>query len=271
MKSRLAFLLLALQAPPAPAEPASDPWTKVPALPTSCYTKGDTFDQRANDATDALNKAEAQQIEINQDIELQSGEVDVMELQQRMMQFMSEHPEQAQRVIEAITQGGQQTQEQSPEMQQRGQQLDNELQELTAAYEAALKQAMKSTSEKRQALNTALQKSCNQDLLARGVAISAEENRAYGELCANWWKTGQFHDWFARYKQFKIEDAAFWAEHAETIKLTLEMKGVSADQYRSTDDLKAPVDYLRRAVRIFDKRRFAPVSEEPGSCEIGHG
>jgi hypothetical protein len=48
--------------------------------------------------------------------------------------------------------------------------------------------------------------------------------------------------------------------------------GIPTDQYRPTWYLSAPIEYLRRAVQVFPKRNFAPVSEEQtDECEVGHG
>jgi hypothetical protein len=47
--------------------------------------------------------------------------------------------------------------------------------------------------------------------------------------------------------------------------------GIAADDYRSTEDLKAPIEYMSRANDVFFKREYAPVSEELGTCEATHG
>ena len=47
MKSGHAIVIFLLMAPPALAEPATDPWAQVPALPTSCYSAEDSFRDRA--------------------------------------------------------------------------------------------------------------------------------------------------------------------------------------------------------------------------------
>jgi hypothetical protein len=271
MTKRPAILLLFLVAPPVCAEPAADPWAEVPALPTACYRGDDPFESKANAATAELGARLAQQKEINGAIEQQYGQVDMSELQQRMMTFMMEHPDQAQRYMEAVLQSGQQVQELTPELADRSGQLETELRELTAAYAAELQQAMSAMAERRQALGLAPGKNCNADLLARAAAIEAEQNRTFEGLCAKWWNTGPFHDWFARYRQFKIEEAAHWVEHAETNKLNYEVMGIAADGYRSTADLEAPIDYLNRAGQVFFKREHSPVSEELGTCEVTHG
>lgn len=271
MKNSRAIVILLLLAPPALAETANDPWTQVPALPTSCYKADDTFPDKASAAAEALSAREAQQREVNQAIEQQYGEVDMTELQQRMITFMMEHPDQAQRYMEAIQQGGQQVQEQTPEMAERSLQFETELQELTTAYDAELQQAVGPIEAQQQAVGATLSKTCNEGLVAKAAALNAEENRAYEGQCAKWWKTGPFHDWFARFRQFQIEVAVQQAEHVETIKLNYEVMGITADQYRSTADLHAPIEYLRRASDVFFKRQYAPVSEEVGTCEVTHG
>ena len=270
MRQTLAIALM-LTAGPAAAQTADDPWAAVPALPTACYKDGDTFDDDAYAATEDLNGRASRQVEINQAIEQQDGEVDPMEMQQRMMKLLSENPEKAQQYMEALQQGGQQVQEQTPEMAERSAQFDAELEELTAAYDAERQQAMGPIGQQLQAVNANLAQSCNEGLLARSAALRAEQNQAYESLCADWWKAGPFHDWFARYRQFKIEEAAHWASHAETTRMNLELMGKSADGYRPTEDLKAPIEYLRRAGATFSRREHAPVSVERGSCDIKHG
>jgi hypothetical protein len=188
-----------------------------------------------------------------------------------MMTFMMEHPDKAQQYMEAVQQGGQQVAELTPELAERSGQLETELKELMAAYDAELRQALSPIEERQEALGATLWQSCNEGLLAKAAALKAEQNRAYEGLCANWWKTGPFHDWFARYKQFKIEEAAHWVDHSETAKLNYEVMGIAADDYRSTEDLKAPIEYMSRANDVFFKREYAPVSEELGTCEATHG
>lgn len=271
MRNRQVLVLLLLVTPPVLAEPASDPWAGVPALPTSCYKADDPFADQASAATEALNARKAQQDEVNQAIEQQYREVDMSQLQQRMMTFMMEHPDQAQRYMEAVQQGGQQVAELTPELAERSGQLETELKELMATYDAEAQQALRAIEERKQVLGASLAKTCNMDLVAKAAALEAEKNRAYEGLCANWWPTGPFHEWFARYKQFKIEEAAHWVEYSETNKLNYEVMGIAADGYRSTEELKAPIEYLRRANEVFFKREHAPVSEELGDCELRHG
>jgi len=272
MRTCRVIVLLLLTAPPAIAEPVEDPWAQVPALPTSCYTVDDTFTDKANAASATLQSEKSRQDSVNQAISQQFGTIDIMDLQQRMVTFMMEHPEDAQRVMLAMQQGGQQAQEQTPEMSERSVQLETRLKDLTAEYAAALRQTTGPMEEQRQALRNT-KEWCSQASFAKDAALRREENRAYDSLCTRWWKEGgAFHSWFAEFKEFQIEFAAQQDEYADTTKVNYEIMGIPTDQYRPTWYLSAPIEYLRRAVQVFPKRNFAPVSEEQtDECEVGHG
>jgi len=270
MRHSQAIFILLLVAPPALTEPASDPWAQVPALPTACYTENDPFGEKAYAASEALESEAMRLEEANGAIEEQLGNMDIMEQQERMMAFMMEHPEDAQRYMEALQQGGQAAQSQTPEMAERYLQLDAKLKDLQAQYDAALRQAMDPLEARRNQLHSS-DEECNEAWLAQVAAVSKEENQAYDQLCASWWKAGPFHDWFTEFKQYQIEWGAQQDEHGDTAKLNYEVMGIATDAYRPTYSLRAPIEYLRLAPQVFSNRKIAPVSEELGSCEITHG
>jgi len=270
MRNRQTILILLLVTPPALAETAADPWAQVPALPTACYTESDPFDAQWNAASEALEREAKRLEEANKAIEEQLGNMDIMEQQQRMMAFMMEHPEDAQRYMESLQQLGQAAQSQSPEMAERYMQLDARLKDLQAQYDAALSQAMDPLEARRNQLHSS-DEECNEAWLAQVAAVSKEENQAYDQLCVSWWKAGPFHAWFAEFKQYQIEWGAQQDEHSETAKLNYEAMGIATDAFRPTYSLRAPIEYLRLAPQVFSNRKIAPVSEELGSCEITHG
>lgn len=272
MKTIRVIPILLLVAPPVVAQPADDPWAQVPALPTSCYTQGDTFQDQAYAATEALGSEKSQKDEINETIAQQYREVDIMELQQRMMTFMMEHPEDAQRVMMAMQQGGLEMQEQSPEMLERSGELEAQLRDLTAQYDAALHQAIDPIETQRQTLR-ASKAWCGEAAFARDAAFSREVNQAYDSLCTRWWKEGgAYHAWLEEFKQLQIELAVKYDEYASTTRLNYEIMGIPSDQYQPTEYLKAPLEYLNRATQIFSRRNHAPLSEEPiEECHDGHG
>lgn len=272
MRNRYPAIILLLATPPALAEPPADSWAQVPALPTSCYSAGDAFQDDAYAAIEALQSEKSRQDEVNQSMSQQLHEVDMMELQQRMVTYMMEHPEDAQRAMTALQQGGQQMAEQTPEMSERSARFETRLRELTAEYEAALSQTIGSIEQQRQTLR-ASKEWCSQASLARDAALSRETNQSYESLCNLWWKEGgAFHAWATEFRQFQIELAAQQDEYAATTTINYEIMGVGADQYRPTNSLGAASEYLRRAAQVYSKRNFAPLSEEPiEACSDGHG
>lgn len=269
---RAALVLLVLATPPALAETPEDPWAQVPPLPTSCYTADDTFQDDAYAAAEMLQGEKTRQEEINQATAQQMNEVDPMELQQRMVTFMREHPEDAQKALMALNQSGQQMQEQVPGMSERSGQLESRLTDLTAEYAAAVSASIDPMQGRRQALRNS-QGWWSRESLASDAALSREVDRAYDSLCAQWWKEGgAFRAWLAEFRQYQVEYAAQQDEYSATTTINCQIMGISSDRYRPTNDLGAASEYLRRAVLVYSRRNHWPLSEELiQECTDGHG
>src|SRR5262245_11380131 len=77
---------LLAQAPPA------DPWTQVPAFPTTCFRTED-FSASADRASAALEAAIARQEKINEGIEQEYKKLDMGEIMKRMQAFMMKDPQ----------------------------------------------------------------------------------------------------------------------------------------------------------------------------------
>lgn len=268
LNATLPVLLLSV---PAFAAAAEDPWSRVPALPTACYSESDHFSDQALAASEALNEEKNRQQVINDALAQQLAEVDPMDQQQRMMTFLMENPEQAQKYMESLQMGGQQIQELVPEMADRDRQLTLQLDELSARYKAEQEQLAASHAKKLEAYYAQAEKGCTEATIARANALVREENAAYEQLCAAWWVQGPFHDWFAEFRQFKHESAAEWDLQADSQALNYRVMGIDADAYRPTQGLEAPVEYLRRAALVFSKRRVAPNRQTVTECGSGHG
>lgn len=265
-------LVLILLASPALAESGNDAWAQVPLLPTACYRENDEFEANAYAAAEALQNEKMRQDQANEAIAQQFRNMDVMEQQQRMMAFLMEHPEEAQRYMETLQQAGQDGYVQSAETAERQLQLDARLEDLIARYDVALQEAIGPTDARQQALQ-ASSDWCSPASLVEMVELNKQKNRAYDTLCAGWWKEGgAFHSWFAEFKQFQTELGAQQDGYSAATKLNYEVMGITTDQYRPTNYLSAPIEYLRRTQPVFFKRNPAPVSEEAiDACRDGHG
>lgn len=258
MKTTNAVALVVLLAPPILADPIDDPWAMVPDLPTACYADTDDFQERANNATQALGTEYQRQEAINRAISEQSAELDPMEMQQRMVTYLMEHPEDAQRYMESLQQIGQEANEQAPQNAERYYQFDADMETLSASYDSALRDAMAPLQRRGQRLDET-SGHCNEKWLADARALVSDENATYERLCATWWNKGPFHAWLGEFRQFQIEIAARQDEQDNTAKQNYEVMGIATDGYRPTGYLRAPIEYLRRAGPVFAKRRVSPV------------
>jgi hypothetical protein len=243
-------LLLATQ--PLWAEPIDDPWALVPELPNSCYSERDDFQERAYAAMNVLSAERSRQSEINMAISQQSADVDPMELQQRMMEFLMEHPEEAQAYMEGLMQTGQEFNEETPERNAQRQQLEDELNAITSRYDTTYQDALGPLDARygRWVGEGSVDEAAEDD----GIRIVREMNANYETLCETWWKNGPFHDWLARDRQFLIEDAAEQEKLSATTIRNYELTGVPTADYRSTVSLEAAHAYLQKATQIFNKR-----------------
>jgi len=254
-----ALISLLLTAQAAIAEPIDDPWALVPQLPDSCYSERDNFAERSNAATGIIETEMARQEEINSAISQQSRDMDPMEIQQRTMDFLMDHPEDAERLMRSLMQTGQDTNEGSTENNAQRQQLEDELTEISARYDADYKKSVG-------ALESRYYGETGEELSEREAFLMVDKiNAAYQGLCKTWWKNGPFHAWLGKEKAFLIEDAAVWEKNDKAAaEQNAMMLGVSADGYRSTAPLSAARDFMRKANEIFGKRWGAPRKYEPG-------
>ena len=87
--SVLALLLLMVVATPLTAQ---NPWTRVPAFPTTCYTSGDPFPEQLEAAMAANQDAIGRQEQINHGLNDQLKSMDRSAMQSKMMAYMQKNP-----------------------------------------------------------------------------------------------------------------------------------------------------------------------------------
>lgn len=142
------------------AQSATDPWTRVVAFPTACYSSQDQFSAQTSTALETLAAERDRQAEINEQIaaQVQSvSEQDPMELARRMQENMMKDPQNAQRYMEtmgatdpeAVTAA-------SLHASERRAQWDTEERNFLASYKAALHGAMTPSHAKFMALRKRL-------------------------------------------------------------------------------------------------------------------
>jgi len=253
MKSRLSGLALLVASLAAGAAPV-DPWTSAPALPTACYSGQDKFFEQATTQIERIQAARYRQEAINQDINDRLKAIDPMERSNRMVQYMLDHPEDAQKVMAAMQSQGQSFNDTALAESEEEIRQKQALNALVARYDAALKTATRPHYDKMAALPL-----CDGECASPPWAIEAakaqyrEIDQEYLKLCSQWWKTAPFHSWFAGYRKFLVGQISLAEEMAASVRANHKMMGVTGD-YRSVTPLQGVEDYTKLARDIFSKR-----------------
>jgi len=271
----------ALAATPA-AAPAG-PWTKVPALPTACYSNQDQWWDQNNAAIDTVNQAHYAQNDINEAIRQKFNDAQAanpMAMAQALQQKMMADPQNAQKYMEQIMQQGQQLQTEVPAQGQRAQQFEAESKTVMKQYETALAHAMGPAD----ARWTALKKKMGiaMDSPGPGEAgvpdwawvewgvILRERDQAYAANCAQWWSaTGPIHGYMKRYKDYLVQERIPY-EKKITEEPALEQYrtlGIPTTGWRTTTDFQAAADYMKMASTMFGERKGRPYCGADGRCE----
>ncbi len=258
MKALTLFLVtfVSLQAGAAEIE---DPWALLPALPSACYTEEDTFSDQAFAVIETFATEAARQEEINQELSQQLANLDPMEYQQRMMDFMTQNPQEAQKYMESMASAGAEVNELMPKMQEETFALHSERDNLHAEYDGAVKALDDAYSKGTEAL-FADSKNFDSDLATYHAAVDAL-NGGYQKLCASWWKNGRYHDWLARHEDLQRRTVALEVD-IDVLVQNYTVFGIDAANYRSTSALNAAKRQLDAAEQIFRRRKNKPMPKD---------
>jgi hypothetical protein len=274
--------------PAAPARSAAasaDPWAKVPALPTACYSTQDQWDDQNNTAIDAVQEMFNAQQEKNTAIDGQLSRAmneNPMAMAQAMQQAMMNDPANAQKMIEKMTKTGQEAGTELPARQAKEQQLEDESKALQKQYDAALAKASGPALGRWHAFQKKLgwqvepgfammpdpswPQSARQEL----GAVQKERDAAYVANCAQWWSaTGQFPVYMKRYKTYLVQERIpYFKNLIDQPRLDqYKLLNVPADGYRTTTDFQAAIDYMKMASRVFGYRDLYPLCRPGTYCQ----
>src|SRR5262245_40645992 len=281
---------LAANPPAVPAKPAAKPaaaapagpWTKVPALPTTCYSGTDGWYDRYGAALDAVQQDHYRQNDINRELQQKANKAlneNPMAMAQAMQQAMMNGPQGAQKFMERITQQGQQAGADIQADTARSKQLEDEGKALVKQYQAALGKSLGPAN----ARWDALKKKRGYDAGAYGpsetgepdwvyaewVGILQDRDRGYAANGAVWYAaTGPIHAYMKRYKDYLAgEYMAYRKQVVDQPALdNFKMLNVPATTYRTVADYEAAELYLRRAYDMFSPRMDHSYCQ-PTGCE----
>lgn len=266
------------------ARPAG-PWSRVPALPTACYSSQDNWSEQSTAAFDAVQQAHYEQNDINSAISQNATDTfseDPFAVAARMQQEMMNDPQNAQKVMQQTLQQNEQDRAEAPARLAKEQQIENESKTLIKQYEAALQQAMGPGNARLAALTKKYKPMEGiGDLWLRygdpgepawvepeRHAILKQWDQAYVATCPQWWgAAGPFHAYLKRYKDFLVLERIPFEKKGDAGKLEhYRQIGISTEGWRTTTDYEAVEDYIKMAQTLFGQREEAPRCTAQNHC-----
>jgi len=241
----------------APAAP--DPWRKVPRPPTACYTSQDKYYEEIDAAIEAMNSEIYRQDEINKQIEEQLTNLDPMEKQSRMQNYLMQNPQEAAKFMQAAQAQGAAAEADVNKDAANEQKLDADLKGIQSRYDAARDKVVGPLYASLKGLGIS-ESGTPQKTVDAGIVIVKKINAEYEKFCPAWWgASGPFNEWLKRYKEHLVQDHIPYIDNLETAKaVQFTMFGIPADKFQSTVAMQTVVKYMSRAQKVFNYRLGAP-------------
>ena len=264
----LGIVALVCGTTPLPAQAtATDPWTKVPAAPTTWFRDQD-FSRRLLDLAAELQDLQRQQEEINTRITVEHQKLSPMEIVNRMNAFMMKDPQKAMKMMEA--QQATATQFDVVAIDAAKKERNAEFEQLHAAFKAEMEAAAKPYQAAREEIKKtgtvlvlggadwgfktkAAETAYNEQIDKENADISAKSAAWFGP-------SGKFTAWLASYRSTVIDPMARGEEGIDGLKVAqYAMMETPAGAFRSTAQIKAVRDYLEVMRKVYDVR----IGKEP--------
>ena len=260
----------------AHAQAPAGPWTKVPALPTACYSGADGFADKVEAARTALAADAERQKGVNAQIEEQFNSIDPMEKAQRMQQWMMNNPQEAARVLGAQQQMGMQAQADNPQLTAEHLKFSTEREDLKVKYAAALKQAQAPANAALDALEKRLSAagcgfgdtecSLPPGALEERDTLLRQRDAAYEANCATYWSaTGPMQQYAKRYRTWMAEK---WIANSQQtddmMRSQFAMMDTPGAAWSSTSPQENVSRYLQEIGQLYAIRDDAPTCTATG-------
>ena len=237
---------------------AQNLWSKVPALPTTCFNQDQFFDQ-AERVYQEVSALARKQTEANAAVGRQLTELDGSTQQARMMAFLQKDPVNAGKFMQDAATAGQRAQELLTDVERKRKALKEQFETLQSQYKADM--------AKVGPLWTTFQNATDPGSGVGAAKINeyaAAFNSAYDQVCAKWWKaTNPFLSYLADVRKFEVETFIPYEEFtAKGKRQQFDIMGISSAGYRSPGEAEAVAEYLKEAQKIF-QLRFADRAHFP--------
>ncbi|MGH8253090.1 MAG: hypothetical protein ACRES2_03560 [Steroidobacteraceae bacterium] len=224
-----------------------DPWTLVPPLPTGCYQDQDGFAGAADKVITRLNGDIDRQRQVNDELTQRARNVDPMVKQQAMMNYLMQHPQDAQKMMQGMQAAAPQV---MPALQAETSQ-DKAFDDLKSHYEIARQAARAGITFTGKPVQTEAGPEWSESDTA---SVNKRIDERYDKSCPEWFGSGAFARHLAGYKNVLVGDLPRQETTADFSRQQLVIAGVAPDNYRSTAPLEAARKYLVRAQDSYGRR-----------------
>lgn len=263
----MSILLLGLAAAPAQTA-AQDPWTRVPATPTSHFSDDDFIGRVDNEYT-AINADIQKQSERNAAIKKSFDEMDMTQKMERMRAYMAKNPQEAMKMMQAMqasanatTHGVVSADSNNTRLQQElaahktnfNASVDRVVKPIQARQEELIKTRTEPVGEGGWEFKTAADR-------AQFTSLLQQENAEYEKVCASFFgPKGALTAWLASYKADVAKNMIAAGETADsTVVAQLAIMDTPTGGYRSTAGLEGVRDYLNKLREVYNLRRHKKV------------
>ena len=251
MKIRLRLLVLAIFPASLPAQASL--WTRVPTLPTGCYSDTDTmFLGSVTKSKEVLDAEITRQEEINNTV---SAGMNPATMQATMQAAMMKDPQGATKVLQAVQEVG------TEEYQTKHMNLLKRYAEIVAQFDPLKAEFQAALAKADAALGADMKKyyaggeSGEQPSPAERKALMQKWETVHAPVCAQYFKAGAFPKWLASYKNFLANESVPFDERSFAIsKDMLTFYGLDTRNYKSTVTMTAVSHYLDEAYKVYALR-----------------
>lgn len=233
---------------------AQAPWNRAPALPSGCYTTGESFIEDVAREIDALSADVIKQREVNAAVKAKVGELDAGTKQARMMAFLQTDPIAGAKAMQDMSSASARGEPAVAAMRARREELDAQLADLHKRHDTQLAAA---AGELVKQMNGELEPGGNP---AKARTLGAQVNAVYQKHCAQWWgDASPYRAYLRDLKDFHDQHAIPVGEEGARIeKAALDLYGIPHGGLKSVEPLRAVHDYLEDVSKIFQRRWREP-------------
>lgn len=242
--------------PLAAQSPAADPWTRVPALPTSCLA--DEFPATVRALHDAMKSELAKRNEANEKVKDQLKTMDQAERMSRLQAYMMKNPQEAAKVAEAMAGSARSQAKDVISADADKTALQEQFKKLEKEFRESSDAAAKPFDEKQGQMIDARAESyagghrfkskADQDAF---MELLKQEDAAYEKACVPFFGTGgKFPSWLGDYRT-KAASKVAEANDANERDLVTQLAMFEISGYRATGQLAAVLDYLTKVEAVY--------------------